>query len=504
MHHLIFEPFLDDIRSYYKGHQVRDAKTSRCRIRFIVNGNKDDKAYITVHNVFATLMILAQEANAYFLTIHASYDTDDRMPTSPDWYDATFEDENMLQPFLDVWTKTQFDWTQLDIVKTHQHDESLPCLDVKGEPVTTRLSMYNTVQINNYLFNTQGPAGGGSRPQGGANSRPRHEDRSASSSSSAKSANYGYTPIPYHHSTMFTALSTTNPHLPQAPLQPTPLDLPSLDFPTNDENEYVPSPASLSLPTSHSSVSTPHAPAPLQCMTNHSSHHQSLVSTALAPPVLPPLYELPTSTQRSRVTTLSSRILLHVSPTPHCRLDSADIGLLPLQLTKQGLRTDHLSSVLIQILKLVSSYTRFFLLHCGALLVATLVALSTTSPRRHQLCYYPLIFGTIPTTLALPRPLKRGHYRANAAWKTPPQSPQPNVTHPPPPTVPRHTRTIPTPATLSTLLFNINGLTLAKWLTLTESSCPGPTRRHYHLDRNTSRCHHPSLHRRSPLLTPIP
>jgi hypothetical protein len=322
--------------------------------------------------------------------------------------------------------------------------------------------MCNAVQINNYLFNTQGPVGGGSRSQGGANSRSRHEDRSASSSSSTKSANHGYAPIPYHHSTMLTAPSATNPHLTQVPPQPPPLDLPSPDLHTNDENEYVPSPAPLSLPTSYFSVSTPHAPAPLPCMTIHSSHHQSLVSTALAPPALPPLYELATSTQRSRVTTLSPRIFLHESLTPHCRLDSAEVGLLSLQLTKEGLRINHLSPVLIQILKLVSIYARFFLLHCAVFLLVTLVALSTTSPRRHRLCYYPLILGTIPTTLSIPRLRNRGRYQANAAWKTPPQPPQPNVTHPPPPTVPRHTRATPTPVTLSTLLFNINGLTLAK------------------------------------------
>jgi hypothetical protein len=237
MHRQIFEPYLDEIRSLYKGHQVRDANTSKCRIRIIINGNKTDKAYITAHNVFATLMIIAGKANAYFLTIHASYDTDDRMPTSPDWYDATFEQEGMLQPFLDAWVKTQFDWTQLDIVKTHQHDTSLPCLDDQGNPVTTRLSMYNTVQINNYLFNTQGSLGGGSRSQNGTSSRPRHEDRSASSSSSSKSG-YGYTPISCHHLTMLAALPVPNPHLTQAPSQSRqPLDLPSLDLDTNDEND---------------------------------------------------------------------------------------------------------------------------------------------------------------------------------------------------------------------------------------------------------------------------
>jgi hypothetical protein len=98
MHRQIFEPYLDEIRSL-------DANTSKCRIRIIINGNKTDKAYIAVHNVFVTLMIIVGKANSYFLTIHDIYDTDDRMPTSPDWYDATFEQEGMLQPFLDAWVK---------------------------------------------------------------------------------------------------------------------------------------------------------------------------------------------------------------------------------------------------------------------------------------------------------------------------------------------------------------------------------------------------------------
>ncbi len=85
MHRQIFEPYLEDIRSLCKGHQERDANTSKCRIRIIINGDQQDRAYITIHNVFSTLMIIGRQVNAYFAMIHANYDTDDRMPASPIW-----------------------------------------------------------------------------------------------------------------------------------------------------------------------------------------------------------------------------------------------------------------------------------------------------------------------------------------------------------------------------------------------------------------------------------
>ncbi len=122
----IFEPYLDDLLRLYKDHQVRDAATSKCRIRILINGDEWDKANITLHNIFAPLMFIGKEVDAFFSMIHASFDTDDHMPVAPTWFDATLEDEKMLQPFLDAWARTQFDWTQIDIVKFQPYDDSNP------------------------------------------------------------------------------------------------------------------------------------------------------------------------------------------------------------------------------------------------------------------------------------------------------------------------------------------------------------------------------------------
>jgi len=98
MHSQIVETLHDDILAIYKGHQVREAPTSKGRIRIIINGDEYDKANITFHNIFATIMTLGQTIDAYFSMIHASFDTDDRMPAAPTWFDATFEDEKCFSP----------------------------------------------------------------------------------------------------------------------------------------------------------------------------------------------------------------------------------------------------------------------------------------------------------------------------------------------------------------------------------------------------------------------
>ena len=76
--------------------------------------------------MFVPLMLIGKEVGSFLSMIHVSFDTDDHMHVAPTWFDATSEDEKMLQPFLDAWVRTQFHWTQIDIVKFQPYDGSIP------------------------------------------------------------------------------------------------------------------------------------------------------------------------------------------------------------------------------------------------------------------------------------------------------------------------------------------------------------------------------------------
>jgi hypothetical protein len=416
----------------------------------------------------AFMLMLCESTAASITVFYVDYNANDVQPFAPRWYDIMLTDEAMVSRVVAQWMTNNVNWTNVDVVKMQDQDPSTPFLGYDGLPVMVKLSNPNAMQLNDIWLHDDRTV------QAPSERATRHNDR-GSSSSSSKGSNYGYSTRP------------PRPPLQYAPvhslLTPRPLQTPQhWQAPLNtslqrdsDENEYVPSlvPTMLSdlIRDTSSSLLTTHT-TPLRILANY-KHPQSLPPQQCTAPRIPPPYEPVHLAPLPLHTTSSSQFYLRVPPidrSAYTRLDFEDIVSLS---NRKPLHTQvpfHTLSVLIQLFQNCQICTRLLLFQWVLIVLTSLSTLSPNSTRRHHLYYHSPVLTILSPALCMPRPTKGPPTTRvtgrHGSWRDTPRPCQPPTPSVPTASTTRPTRSLRAPVRLNIMLFNANGLTLPRWLTI--------------------------------------